>query len=150
MAALRQLLTSDYVGKLVTNNMGTIDRVSRNLMGSVSSRSSSMNSITMNMYEKNNKYHYELEIPGIEKENIQLQQTDALIKVSGERRYENEITKEKYHTVESSFGKFERKFRLPIEADPKTVDAIFKNGLLLITVDKIGEDEESMNTIEIN
>ena len=82
--------------------------------------------------------------------HIQLQQTEGFIKVSGERKYRNEVQKENYHTIESSFGRFERKFRLPIQADPKTVDAKFKNGMLLITVNKIVEDDDSMNTIEIN
>jgi len=148
--ALRQLLASDYVTGLVTNNMDTIDQMGRSLMGTVSSTMSTISSITMNMYEKDNQYHYEFEIPGISKENIQLQQTDGFIKVSGERKYRNEIQKENYHTIESSYGKFERKFRLPIQADPKTVDAKFKNGMLLLTVNKVIETEENMNTIEIN
>jgi HSP20 family protein len=146
---LRQLLSSDYVTGLVTNNMDSLDQMGRSLMGSVSSTMSTIFSITMNMYEKDNQYHYELEIPGIEKENVQLQQTEGFIKVSGVRKFRNEVQKENYHTIESSYGKFERKFRLPIEADPKTIDAKFKNGMLLLKVNKISDSDESMNSIDI-
>jgi HSP20 family molecular chaperone IbpA len=147
--ALRTLLSSEYVTGLVANNMETIDKMGRNLMGSIPSIATKSN-IIMNMYEKDNKYNYELEIPGIERENIQLSQKDGFIKVCGKRMYRNGITKENYHTSESSYGTFERKFRLPMEAEPTTLDAKFRNGMLLITVDKIIETDETLTNIEIN
>jgi len=143
-------LASEYVSGFVANNMDTIDQISKNLMGTMTSSMTTNSSIKMNMYEKNNKYYYEFEIPGIEKENIQLQQTEGFIKISGERKYKNEIQKENYHTIESSFGKFERKFRLPIQANPKSIDAKFTNGMLIISVNKIIENDEYMNKIEIS
>lgn len=149
--ALQSLLSSDYVGNsltsLLSNNRETFDQMSRNLMGSINS---SISSITMNMYEKNNKYHYELEIPGIEKEHIKLSQKEGFIRVSGERKFRNEVTRENYHKIESSYGKFERKFRLPVQADPGSLNAEFKNGMLCITVDKITDTDENLNTIQIN
>lgn len=147
---LRQLLSSDYVTGLVANNMDTIDQVGRNLVSSVSGSMTKTPSLTLNMYEKDNKFHYELEVPGIEKDNIKLQQTDGFIKVTAERKMHKEVTKDNYQMVESVYGKFERKFRLPVEADPKTVDAKFKNGMLLISVNKVVEDDEVMKDIEIN
>ena len=64
--------------------------------------------------------------------------------------FRDEIQKENYHTIESSFGKFERKFRLPIQANPKSIDAKFTNGMLIISVNKIIENDEYMNKIEIS
>ena len=142
-------LATDYIGKslsgLIANNMDTIEQVSKSLVTNVSTTSK----ITMNMYEKNNQYHYEFEVPGIEKDNINLSQKDGFIVIKGERKYKNETKKEDYQVVESVFGKFERRFRLPDQANNKSLKASFKNGMLLLTVDKIDE-EENMQKIEIN
>jgi len=146
--SLRQLAT-DYVGKFVYDNIDTLDAIGKNLMESINANSQQPvpPTILMNSYEMNQTYYYELEIPGVGKENIKIQQKEGYIRVSGERK-KLEVS---YQQCESTFGKFERKFRLPEDADPKTILANFQNGMLILLVNKFIENSSDYaTTIQIS
>jgi HSP20 family protein len=76
----------------------------------------------------------ELELPGMEQDQIQLKiEGDELI-VSGERTMDRDQAGEQYHRVERSYGKFSRRFRLPSTVRRDAVDANFKHGMLHIEI----------------
>lgn len=146
--SLRELATN-YVGKLVYDNIDSIDTISKSFMDNMNTKTEKIPTIIMNMYETPTHYHYELEITGVSKEHITLQQTEGYVKVSGERKRHTHISTDQYHKIESVYGKMERKFRLPENANPKNIEASFHNGLLLIKVSKIIENNQNTSTIQI-
>ncbi len=62
-----------------------------------------------------------------------------MLTISGERRREAEERKKTWHRVERSYGKYVRSFQLPDEVDHKKIDAVFKNGVLKISLPKSKE-----------
>ena len=69
-----------------------------------------------------------VEIPGVDKEGIDIFLDGRLLTIHGEKKHEKEESDEHYHRVESSFGIFKRVIELPADVDKNEVDAKYKNG----------------------
>ena len=79
---------------------------------------------------------YELEIPGFEEKELEIEITDHVLTVKGERA---EVTEEKDKTFwlhERLARAFERRFELPPEADTQKAKAEFKKGILAVRAPK--------------
>ncbi|MFZ0132855.1 MAG: Hsp20/alpha crystallin family protein [Desulfobacterales bacterium] len=76
------------------------------------------------------------EIPGVEKEDIDIALEGRLLTIRGEKKHEKEEKNEHYHRVESSFGYYRRTIELPTAVDENKVEAKYKNGVLKINLKK--------------
>ena len=81
------------------------------------------------------------ELPGVEKENIDLSLEGRLLTICGEKKQEKEESDEHYHRVESSFGVYKRTIELPSDVDKSKVHAKYKNGVLKIKLKKTNRAE---------
>lgn len=81
----------------------------------------------------------------IKKEEVKVEVEEGRVLLnSGERRKEEEEEKnDKWHRLERSSGKFLRRFRLPEDAKMDEVKAAMENGVLTVTVPKVGTSEEA-------
>lgn len=77
------------------------------------------------------------ELPGLEEKDIQVSLDDGVLTIRGERTAEvkNEDAKEVRH-VETFHGRYERSLRLPAEVDADGVKAVYRNGILTVTLPK--------------
>ncbi len=78
----------------------------------------------------------ELELAGVKKDDIDVSLEQNVLKVTGERRHENEESKEGLHRVERFYGRFSRSFGLPRHVDPAKVKAVMKDGVLRLELPK--------------
>ena len=76
------------------------------------------------------------EVPGMEKEDIDVTLTEGLLTIKGEKKHEREEKKENYHRMETHYGEFCRTLKLPGEIETDKVDAKYKDGVLKITIPK--------------
>ena len=81
------------------------------------------------------------ELPGVEKEGIDLSLEGRLLTICGEKKHEKEESGEHYHRVESSFGFYKRTIELPADVDDTKVSAKYKNGVLKIKLKKANRAE---------
>lgn len=86
--------------------------------------------------ENNGNLMVRAEIPGMYKDDIKVSVKEDLLKISGERKQENETKEKTFHRIERSYGKFERIIRLPSEVDAGKVKASYKDGVLNVTLPK--------------
>jgi HSP20 family protein len=77
-----------------------------------------------------------MEVPGIDPKDIKISLENHVLTISGERKQGEEEKEERFYRVERSYGAFARSIRLPMPVDEKMVNAVFKNGVLMITVPK--------------
>ena len=63
--------------------------------------------------ESEKAYEITAELPGLEKKDVELNVTDNLLTIRGEKRSEREEKNKDYHLVERSFGSFARSVELP-------------------------------------
>ena len=76
------------------------------------------------------------ELPGLEKKDVELNVTDNLLTIRGEKKSEREEKNKDYHLVERSFGSFARSVELPAGVKPEDITAEIAKGVLKVTVQK--------------
>lgn len=87
--------------------------------------------------ENETEYKMHFDVPGVKKEDVQIEINGQDLKVSGERKFiRNEDNLKGFHLRERSWGHFERRFHLSDDADLEKVEASFKDGVLTILVAK--------------
>jgi len=94
-------------------------------------------------------YHVEVDLPGVKKEDIEINVHDNVVTLSGERTIKNELKEENYYKVESDYGKFERSFSLPENSDVENVHAETTDGVLELVIPKLEISKDKPRKIEI-
>ena len=106
---------------------------------------------TVNTREDENAYIVEVDLPGVKKEDIKvnIDPEKRTLTISGERKFKEEVKKEDYYKIESSYGKFMRTFSLPENVDVDHIDAKTEEGVLEITLPKIKKEEAEVKEIPV-
>lgn len=88
--------------------------------------------------EKGNNYIIEVDLPGYEKENIDLEIEDGYLKVTAKtaKNIDESDEEEKYIHQERFYGECSRSFYVGKEIKEDDVKASFKNGILTLIVPK--------------
>ena len=94
------------------------------------------NKSKFNIHEDNMAFTYEIEMPGMDKENILIEERDGYLNVSGKKSLKKEENKEGYHYIGTSYGLFSRSFKLPRNTDRSAIRASYDNGVLNVVVPK--------------
>ncbi len=94
-------------------------------------------------------YRIGLELPGVKREDIEIELHEGVLTVKGEKKTERTEAKAGYFFSERQYGKFLRSFRLPADASPDGIAASFEDGVLTITVPKRTPDQPAAQKIQI-
>tara|TARA_B100000963_G_C22627509_1_gene673153 strand:- start:1343 stop:1798 length:456 start_codon:yes stop_codon:yes gene_type:complete len=86
--------------------------------------------------ENKQEFEFLLELPGVGKEDIQVQIEQEVLHISGERKAAVEIKETNVHRMEQFYGSFHRSFHLPQGLDKENITAQYKDGLLRLTIKK--------------
>ena len=107
------------------------------------------NKLKCDIYEKDNCYCLEMDIPGFKKEEIKIECNKGNIVITAEKEHtENEQDEnKKYIRRERTYGKYQRSFYLG-EMEENNIEASFKDGTLKIVVPKV-EPKETKKYIEV-
>ncbi len=90
----------------------------------------------VDIVEDEKQYLIKVELPEIKKEDLKVSVENGVLTVSGERKFEKEEKNRRYHRIERAYGSFQRSFSLPDDADPGSVKAQFRDGVLRVEVAK--------------
>jgi HSP20 family protein len=93
----------------------------------------------MDLVETDDHLVLRADLPGLERDDVEIEVKDGVLTVSGERKSEQEQTGEGYHRVERSFGRFSRSLGLPRDVKAEDVKASFESGVLEVKVPKPAE-----------
>ena len=91
----------------------------------------------MDMIETATEYVVRLEVPGIHKENLDVNLTGDRLTITGMREYVPEVEGEGYLVKERAIGKFARTIRVPTPVAEKKVLAEYRDGVLLVHLPKV-------------
>ena len=101
-----------------------------------------VNSCRTDIKDLGDKYIMESELPGFNKEDINIDVKDSYITISAEHKAETEKKEEdgKYIRRERKFGSFKRSFEIS-DVDTNAISAEYKNGILIIDLPKKKPEE---------
>jgi HSP20 family protein len=86
--------------------------------------------------EDDKEYLVKVELPEVQKDQVKVTVEGGTLTISGERKAEKEEKGRKFHRVERYYGRFERSFTIPDDAEADNVRAEFKDGVLRVHLAK--------------
>lgn len=102
------------------------------------------------VYEKDGELVIKAELPGVDKENIDVTVDSGSLVIKGERQSEDEVREESFYRMERFSGTFYRRFPLPEGIDEDRISAEYRDGVLEVRVPKpTGHDETPARKIAI-
>jgi HSP20 family protein len=103
----------------------------------------------VDIIENEASYEIHFAVPGLNKEDFNIELKDNYLTVSGERKLSNEKKEKNFHSIETSYGSFSRSFALPENVDASKANAKYDKGILELTILK-DEKKTLKQTIKVN
>ncbi len=100
------------------------------------------------IYEKDGKYHLEMDIPGFEKDNINVECENGYLTITAAKEQTKDDSNKKYIRKERSYSKYQRSFYVG-DINPDDIKADFKNGILNVVIPVL-EKKDNKSKIQIN
>lgn len=103
----------------------------------------------VDVYEEGDDIVLKAELPGMSKDDIEVNVADHQLTLKGEKKKTEEVKEDDYHRSERSFGSFSRKLDLPADVQADKAKASFKEGLLEIRVPKTEEAKRKQIKVKV-
>lgn len=91
----------------------------------------------VDVIDRDNEVFVRAELPGVDKKDIDISMTDNTVTIKGETRKEEKQEKGDYYRCETSHGAYTRTLSLPSEVNSEKTKAVFKDGVLELTLPKL-------------
>ncbi|MGH7843685.1 MAG: Hsp20/alpha crystallin family protein [Candidatus Binatia bacterium] len=104
----------------------------------------------VDVLESKDAYIIRAELPGMKKEDFNLELKDGVLAVSGERKIKDPANGVEYHRIERPTGKFFRSFYLPQTVNQDAVKATYRDGILEVHVPKADEAKPRQIAVSLN
>ncbi|QLE56168.1 Hsp20/alpha crystallin family protein [Nostoc sp. TCL26-01] len=98
--------------------------------------------------ETDDAIHLQLEVPGLEPKDINVEATPESVSISGERKSETKTEENGITRSEFRYGRFQRVIPLPSLVENDRVEAEYKNGILRLTLPKA--ESERHKVVKVN
>ena len=104
----------------------------------------------VDVLESKDFYLIRAELPGMKKEDFNLELENGILTLSAERKFEEPKDEAEYHTIERVTGKFSRSFHLPQAIKHDGIKATYRDGILEVHVPKAEEAKPRQITVSLN
>jgi len=104
----------------------------------------------VDLYEEKDEIVAKAELPGMEKGDIQVNISDHLLTIKGEKKKEEETKEKNFYRSERSYGSFSRSVELPADVHGEKARASFKNGVLEIRLPKTEEAKKKDVKVKVD
>lgn len=104
----------------------------------------------LDVYDEKDNFVVKAELPGLKKEDININVHNGVLTISGERKHETEEKEGQTFRSERYFGRFQRSVTLPAAVDVAKVKASYKDGVLTIDLPKAEEAKPKQIAISVS
>lgn len=104
----------------------------------------------VDIHETDDSFVVKADLPGMNKEDIQIDIKDSTLTLKGEKKFEQQVSKDNYIRVERTYGTFIRSFTLPQNVDPDKIKAKYKDGVLELTLPKKEEAKPKQIKVDVS
>jgi len=91
-----------------------------------------------------------LEVPGMEKEDLEIEVQDDALVISGEKRFQKESSEGRWRVMQCAYGHFRRVVPLPVAVKADAARASYRNGVLKVELPKQEESRPQGVSIRID
>ncbi|MEO8821165.1 MAG: Hsp20/alpha crystallin family protein [Ginsengibacter sp.] len=116
----------------------------------VSNNNSSLNFPAVNIFETNDDYELEFNVPGRKKEDFKITVDKSILSVSFEKKEEQKEENKKFIKKEFTAQSFKRSFTLDEKINADDINAKYENGILRLTLPKKEEVKVLPKEISVN
>jgi len=103
----------------------------------------------MDVSENDKEIKVSVELPGMEEDDVQVSISHHGLTISGEKKAEKEDKGQNYYRLERSYGSFSRNIPLPEGINEDKIEAMFKKGVLHITLPKTAAYQAANKRIQV-
>lgn len=104
----------------------------------------------IDIYEDKDSFVVKADLPGLKQDEIDVQVTDDILTIKGEKKQEVEKKEKNYYRFERSYGSLSRSVALPKYVDVAKTKATYKDGVLELVMPKTEEAKKKQIKIDIN
>ena len=104
----------------------------------------------IDIVEKDKALEVTAELPGLDAKNIDLQLSDGVLTIKGEKQEEKEEKTKDRYVSERRYGSFRRSLQIPGSVDAEKIEASFKSGVLMVSLPKSPEAQKKQKTIPVS
>lgn len=105
--------------------------------------------LPVDIFEDGESVIVKAEIPGIRKEDLNVQLTPDSITISGKKSSDQRVEKKDFYRLERSYGSFTKTCQLPVQAVTDKARAVFKDGVLDVRIPKSQEAAQCVKNVPI-
>ena len=105
---------------------------------------------SIDVYEEKDSVVVKAELPGMKKEDIEVNLAAENLTIKGEKKEDKEVKEDNYYRRERSYGSFLRTVALPCEVKSDEIKASFKDGVLDIRLPKTEEAKKKSVAVKID
>lgn len=98
-----------------------------------------MGQLAVDIYQTEKDVVLKAPIAGVKADDLDINVTDELVSIKGQRKEEKEVREDSYHSRECYWGTFYRSVTLPVAVVPDKASAKFKDGILTIRIPKASQ-----------
>lgn len=102
------------------------------------------------VFEDDRRLVVRLEVPGMDKSDIDISVRDDALVVSGEKRFEREATEGRWRVMQCAYGSFRRVVPLHVPVLADQAQARYKNGVLRVELPKATPGKPKSVTIKVD
>jgi HSP20 family protein len=99
--------------------------------------------------EDEKEFVLKAELPDVSKQDIEVNIENGTLSIRGERKFEKIEEGMTFHRTERAFGRFERTFTIPPEADKGRISSEYRSGILTVHLPKNPESKRYAHRIEV-
>ena len=103
----------------------------------------------LDVYEKADNLMIKAELPGLKREDIDVYVTEDTLTIKGEKKRESAVKNEDYYRSEALYGGFYRTINLPYAVDTKNIDALYEDGILRITLQRMAGSKPQKISVQV-
>ena len=122
-------------------------RMSRDLFGA--SAREGLWAPRVEAFQKGDRFIVRADLPGLKKDDVQVELTEDALTIHGERREEHEEQRQGYYHSERDYGQFYRTIPLPEGVITESAQASFRNGVLEISMQAAPAEAARGRRVEI-
>jgi len=103
----------------------------------------------MDMKQTDKEYLVTMDIPGMDRNKINIESKGDMLVISGERQSETKDSNNQYYQQERSFGSFMQAIPLPEDARRDQIEAKYENGVLIVRITRQKQEEKKAESKKI-